>query len=130
MEQYRSLGIKLTPQRLEILKYLEGNTTHPSAEDIYVEVKKRFPSMSFATVYNTLDTLMQGGKVLQLTVDPQRKRYDPNTETHHHFICTSCGKIHDIHKKFQVSQIVDEGFDVTSCHVEFRGTCPTCRVSQ
>ncbi len=52
MERYRETGLKLTPQRLAILEYLDGNTSHPSAEDIYISVKEKFPTMSFATVYN------------------------------------------------------------------------------
>ncbi len=61
MEKYRRLGIKLTPQRLAILEYLNGNTDHPSAEDIYRTVSKKYPTMSFATVYNTLGTLKTAG---------------------------------------------------------------------
>ncbi|MCK5426958.1 MAG: transcriptional repressor, partial [Thermodesulfovibrionia bacterium] len=55
IEKYRDIGIKLTPQRIAILNYLSGITTHPSAEQIYKAVSKEFPTMSFATVYNTLD---------------------------------------------------------------------------
>ena len=75
MEQYRDIGFKLTPQRLAILDYLDGNTNHPSAEEIFGAVKTKFPTMSFATVYNTLEALRDRGKVLELTIDPSRKRY-------------------------------------------------------
>ena len=56
-EKYRNVGLKLTPQRLAILNYLEGNKEHPSAEDVYKAVSRKFPTMSLATVYNTLESL-------------------------------------------------------------------------
>lgn len=52
-------GFKLTPQRLAILSYLKGNEKHPSADEVYRAVVRRFPTMSFATVYNTLKMLKQ-----------------------------------------------------------------------
>ncbi|MBT9168785.1 MAG: Peroxide operon regulator [Syntrophomonadaceae bacterium] len=67
MEKYKDIGLKLTPQRLAILDCLDGNKEHPSAEDIYKDVSKRFPTMSFATVYNTLEALRQRGGILELT---------------------------------------------------------------
>jgi len=129
MERYRETGLKLTPQRLAILGFLDGNTSHPSAEDIYQEVKKNFPTMSFATVYNTLEALRNRGGVLELTIDPGRKRYDPNTEHHHHLICLTCKKIVDVHSEFKtnVSEEQKQGFEITGNHVEFYGICATCK---
>lgn len=122
-------GIKRTPQRLAILKCLEGNKNHPSAEDIYREVRKDFPTMSFATVYNTLEALREQGYVLQLSVDPRRKRYDPDTTVHHHLICSKCKKIVDIHKDFNISlpDAIAKGYKLLSSHVEFYGICPECK---
>jgi len=123
------MAFKLTPQRMAILKYLEGNEEHPSAESIYQEVKKKFPTMSYATVYNTLEMLKKRGRVLELTIDPDRKRYDPNTEEHHHLICRGCSKIVDIHLKFSfdLTGIETEGFSLTGNHIEFYGICPDCK---
>jgi Fur family peroxide stress response transcriptional regulator len=129
MEKYKAIGIKLTPQRIAILDYLDGNKEHPSAEDIYKEVSKRFPTMSFATVYNTLQTLKERGGVLELTIDPDKKRFDPNTEPHHHLICLSCKKIIDIHGKYNLD-IPDEeraDFDIVGNHIEFYGLCTDCK---
>ena len=72
---YKSLGLKLTPQRLAILEYLENNRSHPSAEDIYNALKPRFPSMSFATVYNTMEVLVKKGLVKEISVESTRKRF-------------------------------------------------------
>lgn len=129
MNQYREIGLKLTPQRIAILDYLEGNTGHPSAEEIYRAVSEKFPTMSFATVYNTLTALRQKRTVTGLTIDPGKRRYDPNTEPHNHLICTSCKKIVDIQIDYNldVPDHIKEGFDVTGNHVEFYGLCAQCK---
>jgi len=129
MQKLKSIGLKLTPQRIAIFKYLEGNILHPSAEEIYKEVKKKFPTISYATVYNTLDILRRRGIVMELTIDPDRKRYDPNTEPHHHLICVICKKIVDINTNFNV-EIPEEqkrGFTVIKNQIEFYGICPECK---
>jgi len=129
MEKYRHLGIKLTPQRLAILAYLNGNKTHPSAEDIYRAVSKQFPTMSFATVYNTLEALRNKGKVRELTIDPDKKRYDPDSSPHHHLICLKCRNIIDVHKDFNLSLSEDmtKGFELIGNHIEFYGICQKCK---
>jgi Fur family peroxide stress response transcriptional regulator len=128
MEKYKKMGLKLTPQRLAILECLDGNKNHPSAEEIYREVSGRFPTMSFATVYNTLDALRQRGSIMELTIDPAKKRFDPNTELHHHLICTRCKRIEDVHTSFDldVPSTYRNGYEVTGNHVEFYGICPAC----
>jgi Fur family peroxide stress response transcriptional regulator len=126
--QGAAIRFKRTPQRLAILDYLEGNTSHPSAEDIYRSVSKKYRSMSFATVYNTLNTLAKAGTVRELTIDPERKRYDPDTSRHHHFICVLCGKISDVPEGIAVSLPHDmaQDFTVLGSHIEFYGHCFSC----
>jgi Fur family peroxide stress response transcriptional regulator len=127
-EKYRDLGFKLTPQRIAILDYLEGNLSHPSADDVYRAVRRKFPTMSFATVYNTLETLKGRGMVQELTGDPGKKRFDPNPRPHHHLICTRCRRIEDVHVEFRlpVAERDRAGFTITGNHIEFYGTCPAC----
>jgi len=129
MEKYRDKGLKLTPQRLAILEYLDGNKSHPSAEDIYASVRQKYPTMSFATVYNTLEALRKKGKVLELTIDDERRRYDPDVSTHHHLICTDCRKIVDIEDVFSISVPEEQkcSYEVTGNHIEFYGVCPDCK---
>jgi len=128
IQKFREKGIKITPQRVAILTYLDGNTGHPSAEDIYNEVKKIFPMMSFATVYKTLERLKQRGDILELTIDPERRRYDPDTRAHHHLICSGCKKIVDIHTEIDITlpDDVKENFELTGNHIEFYGMCSEC----
>jgi Fur family peroxide stress response transcriptional regulator len=119
---------KRTPQRLAILEYLEGNKSHPSAEDIYRVVSKKHQSMSFATVYNTLHTLTRAGSLRELTIDPERRRYDPDTSSHHHFICVLCDAIVDIPGEIAVELPRDmtEQFSLLGNNVQFYGYCPAC----
>lgn len=122
-------NMKMTPQRMAILEYLEGNTAHPSAADIYKAVSERFPTMSFATVYNTMDMLKEKGMVLELAIDPDKKRFDPNPTPHHHLICVHCKKVVDIHSAFSLdlSENDRNSFDIIGNHVDFYGICPQCK---
>jgi Fur family transcriptional regulator, peroxide stress response regulator len=127
-EKYRDLGVKLTPQRIAILDYLEGNISHPSADDVYRAILRKFPTMSFATVYNTLEMLKRNGMVVELTGDPGKKRFDPNPRPHHHLICMHCRRIVDVQAEFRLP-LPDRdraGFLITGNHIEFYGTCPAC----
>jgi Fur family peroxide stress response transcriptional regulator len=122
-------GFKLTPQRLAILEYLNGNTTHPSADEIYKALQDKFPTMSFATIYNTLDTMKQQGNVAELTIDPHKKRFDPNPRPHHHLICITCKRIVDIPIDYylNVPDEKKEGYEIVGNHIEFYGICKDCR---
>lgn len=129
MEKYRKINLKLTPQRLAILEYLEVNKSHPSADQIYSEVKKRFPMTSFATVYKTLETLKGKGRIKELNIDADRRRYDTDVGYHHHLICLDCRKIVDIDIDLPINIPEDKkcSFDVKGNHIEFYGVCPECK---
>jgi Fur family peroxide stress response transcriptional regulator len=131
VRKYRGKGFKLTPQRIAILKFLEGNTNHPTAEDIYTEIKKKYPTVSFATVYNTVQALRDRGELLEITIDPERKHFDPNPSAHHHIMCTGCGKIGDVFFDYSMSlglpEEVTREFAVTGNHIDFYGICSNCR---
>ncbi len=125
-------GFKRTPQRLAILEYLEGNTAHPSAETIYQAVSKKYRSMSFATVYNTLNTLVAAGALRDLTIDPDRRRYDPNTRPHHHLLCLHCKKVVDVPEPIpaEVPDSITAKYTVVGHHIEFYGYCISCGKKQ
>ena len=129
--KYKDKGMRLTPQRLAILKFLEGNTSHPAAEDIFREVKKDNPTISFATVYNTLEALTNKGAILEITIDPTKKHYDPNTAPHHHIVCIGCDEITDVFADYSAalklpSQVLKE-FRLIGNHVDFYGLCKKCQ---
>lgn len=131
LRKYRGKGFKLTPQRIAILKFLEGNTSHPTADDIYTEIKKKYPTVSFATVYNTVQALHERGEILEITIDPERKHFDPNPTPHHHVMCTGCGKIGDVFVDYSSALTLPEDvtreFAVTGNHIDFYGVCSDCR---
>jgi Fur family peroxide stress response transcriptional regulator len=131
VEKYRKIGFKLTPQRIAILDYLEGNRTHPSAEDIYKAVSEKFPTMSFATVYNTMEALAEKKGVIELNIDTHKKRFDPDTRPHNHLICTKCRKVVDVFEKYSLDVPEDEkqGFKIMGNQIEFYGICSKCRSS-
>ena len=120
--------MKMTPQRIAIMDYLEGNTQHPSAAEVYKAVSRRFPTMSFATVYNTLRVLKDQGLVAELSLDPEKKRFDANPAPHHHLICVKCKKILDVARTFDLSLPEDDRrrFRLIGNHVDFYGICPRC----
>jgi Fur family peroxide stress response transcriptional regulator len=111
---------------MAILDYLEGNKSHPSAEDIYRAVAKKFPTISLATVYNTLSALERRGQLLKLSIDPGKARYDPNTSLHHHLICNHCKTIVDVDSHYRLT-LPTTDFEIMGSHVEFYGECPKCR---
>jgi len=129
MEKLRALGLKLTPQRLAILQYLDGNTEHPSADAIYKSLTRKYPTMSRATVYNTLETLTNRGHVRELAIEARKKRYDPNTKHHHHLICTACKKVVDVRSAVNVCLSPEEqrDFEIIGHRIEFYGLCQACK---
>lgn len=134
IDRYKGKGFKLTPQRIAILKFLEGNTGHPTAEDIFIEIKKKHPTVSFATVYNTIQALKDRGDLLEVTIDPERKHFDPNPSPHHHIICTACGRIGDIFVDYSAALTLPEEtlkeFTPTGNHIDFHGVCRDCSTRQ
>ncbi len=134
IKQLKEIGLKITPQRQAILTFLNGNKNHPSAEDIYAELLKQFPGMSFATVYNTLSKLSEAEQIQELDIDPQRTRFDPCTDPHHHFYCKVCGKIFDL--VHAAPNIADRDFlrtahlnghRIDTIQINLRGVCKGCR---
>ncbi|ACV64247.1 ferric uptake regulator, Fur family [Desulfofarcimen acetoxidans DSM 771] len=124
----KGLGLRATPQRLAILKLLEGNITHPSAEELYNSIKPNFPSLSLTTVYNTLESLSGAGVIQEIGIDSERRRFDPNPKPHNHFLCNKCRKVFDLNVyllSFSLPQQVGE-FWVEGAAVHFFGLCSKC----
>jgi Fur family transcriptional regulator, iron response regulator len=90
-------GVKPTPQRMVIAQYVLNSKTHPTADQIFQEVAQDLPVLlSRATVYNTLNTLVEAGAVREVYIQPGPARYDANIEEHHHFVDIKTGKVIDI----------------------------------
>src|SRR5438093_5189371 len=93
--ELKRAGMRLTPQRLAIVKTFAHDGSHPTAQDLYERLLPDFPSMSFATVYKTLDVLAKTGLCGNIRI-ANAQRFDPNTAPHHHLVCESCGKVFDV----------------------------------
>ena len=95
IETLRKNGYKATPQRIAIFEILK-NKDHPSAEEIYESLKKKYPSISLTTVYQTLHLFSELGIINELGFSDDRSRFDTNTHPHVNIICPICGKIRDL----------------------------------
>jgi Fur family peroxide stress response transcriptional regulator len=124
----KAAGLRLTPQRMAVVGILEGNTSHPGAEDILLEARKQFPMMSFATVYNTLKVLVELGEIQALRADKERTLFDPRTDPHGHFCCQRCGNVIDIESGDEGQREL-EGHLVEGSQVFYYGQCAACRRS-
>ena len=121
--------IKWTPQRLAIIKYLDGNKQHPSAEEIYEALSDNFPTMSVATVYNVLEFLKRTNRVKEIHIDPEKRRFDPDTTEHHHAICIKCKKVFDIYQKIELPDLYQylPDFDILDAQLTIHVLCPECK---
>jgi Fur family transcriptional regulator, peroxide stress response regulator len=122
----KRMGFKLTPQRMAIVGYLEGNESHPAAGDIHRALLPEYPTLSLATVYNTLETLVGAGLLLELSVARDRSNYDPDVSSHSHACCTRCGRIFDVRDSAQTADAGIEGFRVTDVRTVYYGICGNC----
>ncbi len=132
--ELKEIGLKVTPQRQGIIKLLRGNRTHPSAESLYREIRKEYPRISFATVYNTLSKLAEAGKIQQLDIDPNKKRFDPSVVPHHHFYCKKCGRVFDLEQDSSLRIYLEprnmkslQGHQIDGVQLNFKGVCKDCR---
>lgn len=124
----RAEGFKLTPQRLAIIELLEEGE-HPSAEEIYKKLSQRYPMVSRATVYNTLEVLKGLGELIELRLKSQAVRYDLKTTPHYHFLCRRCGAVFDLGASLEADRFIGreiEGHKVEEVQVSLYGLCARC----
>ena len=128
---FKEKNLKLTPQRYAIYKFLKSTKTHPSAEMIYDNLKIDYPTMSLATVYKTMKTLIELGVVQQLNVGEDNFRFDANTDIHPHIVCLSCGRVDDIENADFgfLDKMAEEcsSYQIDAHQVYFYGLCPDCK---
>jgi Fe2+ or Zn2+ uptake regulation protein len=134
----RAAGLKLTPQRMAIVKELASDETHPTAQEIFERLRPGLPTMSFATVYNTLGALSSAGLCAAMSLSPGSGRFDPNMTPHHHIVCDVCGAVRDLPAGAAIAEGALEssaaravaqiapGFDIRSVERIFRGVCAAC----
>ena len=120
-------SIKITPQRLEILRYLDDHRMHPTANQIFTDLKEKNPSLSKTTVYNSVEILMNHGLIQSITISGSELRYDFKHGMHHHFLCKKCGRITDIDVECaNIGKMLECGHEVEEVHGYFKGICKKC----
>lgn len=126
-DKLRKLGLTPTIQRMAVLDCLDNTKKHPTADQVLVAVRKKFPSVSRATVYNTLEALTKAGIILRITVDPAVARYDANIGPHAHFRCRICNTVYDVvmDRDFSLDEFV-EGHHVEAVRTYAYGVCEKC----
>jgi Fur family peroxide stress response transcriptional regulator len=123
-------GLKLTPQRIAIVREIADDFSHPTAQALFERLRPAFPTMSFATVYNTLDALAGCGLTGSLNLGGA-VRFDPNTDPHHHAVCDGCGMVLDIDVDVAVDAAAPASLEVSGFRVLreeriYRGLCDRC----
>ena len=121
---------KLTRQRGVVLEVVRGSKEHLTASEVYEAARRLLPTISYATVYNSLRYLKDAELVGEITFGNAASRYDGKTERHDHAICTGCGKIVDFHVA-QTPELMRAAarhsrFKPESIHLTLRGLCPDC----
>lgn len=127
----REKGYKLTPQRIAVFRALISRKDHPSADDLYQQVKKKYPMISLATIYKTLDVLKDIGLVSELGYREEGCRYDGNINLHANLVCLKCKSIKDLEvenlSKLEKSVAAKTGHSIIGSRVEFYGYCTDCK---
>ncbi len=126
-------GHRLTPQRREVYDVLLADRDHPTATDVFLRAKQRMPSISLATVYNCLETLVECGLAKAVNVEREATRFCPNLEQHGHFVCEDCGRVIDIPfapNRLAKAWMLPDGLSVTHCEMTLRGRCTACSSSK
>jgi len=123
IERLEGAGLRRSAQRIAIASYVLDTDDHPTADEVWTRVKAEFPTVSRATVYNTLQAFRDHGLLRQLVLAEGSVVFDPNVEPHHHFVDDGTGAIHDIPwTALRVSKVDElEGLDVREYMVVVRG---------
>ena len=132
VQRLRDRGWRLTAQRRVVAEVLAGEHIHLTADAVHSRAQQLLPEISLATVYNTLNELVDMGEVLEISAGDGPKRYDPNTTIpHHHLYCLGCGTLRDVNPegtdRLALPHSQQHGFELIDVDIVFRGRCPDCR---
>jgi Fur family peroxide stress response transcriptional regulator len=129
-ELCRRHQLKITPQRTAIFRILTTARNHPTADNVYQEIKTLFPNISFDTVNRTLLTFAEAGMIEVIESNGHCRRFEPNLTAHHHFYCMDCGEITDFfcrdYDELAVPEDISRRFHVTGKRMVIKGLCDKC----
>ena len=122
--------LKYSRQRESIKNYLATTKEHPTADTVYLQMKKEFPNISLGTVYRNLNLLVEMGEIRKLSCGDSADHFDGDISPHYHFVCRSCGAVSDLPMEIS-STLNDMASQHTKGHIEnhttyFYGTCEDC----
>ena len=131
MEKYVKIlkdnNMKITSHRINVLKYLDEHCSHPTADQIYIDLKTNNPSLSKTTIYNTLEALSSHQIIQAITISGSEIHYDIGHDMHHHFFCKKCGRIIDIELSCpNIEKMKQFGHKVEEIHGYIKGICENC----
>jgi Fur family transcriptional regulator, peroxide stress response regulator len=125
-ERLKACDVRPTPQREVVLKVILEKRDHPTADEIFARVKLSMPTISLATVYNCLETLVSCGLIRQVNLERAPTRYCPNLHEHAHFHDEATGQIHDVDLPadlmVRLREVLPPGFAASSIDLTFRGS--------
>lgn len=136
IERLKEKEVALTPQRMAIGEFLSRSEGHPTVDEIHMAIQRRYPTMSVATVYSTLELLKELGEVQELSIRKRgRACFDANPHLHHHLLCRKCGKILNIEVDYPSGCPIIAKEGVNGCKVEevqayLYGICSECLKSE
>ena len=126
-------GLRSTRQREVVYHAILSKRDHPTADEIFVRVKSAMPSISLATVYNCLDTLVQCRLVKQVHLERESTRYCPNLSEHAHFHDDNTGEVFDVRLDQEIldklASLLPQDFEPNSIDITFRGRSANEKVS-
>ncbi|HSM57011.1 MAG TPA: Fur family transcriptional regulator [Candidatus Sulfomarinibacteraceae bacterium] len=131
-ERLRAAGLRLTPQRLAIYRTLAATDRHPTAQQLYEQLQDELPSLSQATVYNTLQALVERGLVHEIgDAGDGAVHYDADLAPHLNLVCIRCHRIDDFHSDLvtQTDRAVaqESGYRLRGARLVYYGLCPACQ---
>ncbi len=126
--------LKYSKQREAIKNFLVTRYDHPTAETVYLNIRKEFPNISLGTVYRNLNLLAEIGEIQKLSPGIGPDRFDGNPAPHYHFICRHCGCVMDLTVSGldHINILAGQDFDgeIEGHITYFYGSCPSCKASE
>jgi Fur family ferric uptake transcriptional regulator/Fur family peroxide stress response transcriptional regulator len=122
---------RITKQKTAILELLRSVESHPTAEWLYQEARKKIPGISLGTVYRNLNQLRDNGEITELNYGSSQSRFDGRQDKHYHFCCVNCGKVYDLPipliKVIETKAKAASDFLITGYRLEYYGLCRECQ---
>lgn len=118
----------MTKQRQLVLAIINESMNHLTAEEIFIEAKKRIKSIAFATIYNNLNALVNEKYIARIKSPGSADRYDRLTIPHEHVICDHCGNVMDVHLP-DLKDLLENRLklNLTSCSLDMHYVCESCK---